>query len=105
MNEPTLHDVLAAIGRVEMTQGQHSVALLEVTGDLKHIRGTLAEHSVLLGQHTALLGQHTATLREHSQSLDRIERRQRTETKSLDEQDARIKKLERRRKSGRAPES
>ena len=84
MKEPTLKDVLSAVGRVEKTQRDHGGALLELAADVKQIRGTLTQHST---------------------SLERIERRQRAETMSLDDHEGRIKQLERRRKSGRAPES
>jgi hypothetical protein len=106
MNKPSISDVLTKVDtlheammsrfdNVERTLAEHSVALLELST-------VASEHSVLLQEHSVLLRQHSGALHELSGSFARMERRQRSETRALDDHEGRIRGLERRR-SGSSP--
>jgi hypothetical protein len=121
MNKPSITDVLTKIDALHATVtlrfdnvdrrlDEHSVALLELSTVaaehsvlLREHSDLLGEHSVLLREHSVLLGEHSVLLREHSGALlglsgsvERIERRQRVEIRSVDDHERRITVLEQR---------
>ena len=80
----TVHESVGSLQRslehVHRTLGEHSVALLELTTDVRHISLVIDEHS--------------STLEDHSRALNRIETIQRSETRALDDHERRITALE-----------
>jgi hypothetical protein len=80
MNEPTLRDIMTSLEGVHTRLDQHGVALHELSDEMHGIRSTLAAQSATLGAHSA--------------TLDRIERRQSVEARTLDDHERRITALE-----------
>ena len=89
----TLHEAVMSLSR---TADAHTAEFDSIDRRFDKVERTLDEHSVALLELSTILGQHSALHREHSAALGRIEQRQRSETRALDDHEARINVLEQR---------
>jgi hypothetical protein len=115
MNKPSISDVLTKLEAVTQRIGTLDETVMQRIGTLDEsvtqritslantfvtrfdkVERTLDEHSFALLELSTITAQHTMLHREHSAALGRIETRQRSDTRALDDHEIRIKGLEKR---------
>jgi hypothetical protein len=104
MNKLTIADVLTRVDTLHQhfdslhQAVMHRIDTFEeaVTARFDKVDRTLDEHSVALLELSTVTAEHSVLHRDHSLALGRIERRQRAETRALDDHERRIRDLEKR---------